>query len=128
MTEKRFRAAIPLYETSLYLVVTNNVQEYYEKHIGEDKGRCPVAFTAWINGDLCIVVSPRVTLGTLAHEIVHASVEILEHHGLRWGKSNQEPVCYLVSWLMDWVDRRLKKEENKSRAKSDKPMKINFNK
>lgn len=120
MTEKVYRAKVPLYESSLRIVVTDDVQAYYEKHMNR---RDPVeAFTASLKGKLCIVIHENATIGTLAHEAIHGAADILRFHGSRWGKKNQEPLCYLTGWIMDWAYRVI--GVSKRNAKSAKAQKL----
>src|SRR5438552_1143612 len=104
MSEKIYRTKVPLYESSLRLVITDNVTKYYKDHVDDDHRWC-VAFTAVIKGNLSIVAQPDASIGTLAHEAIHAAAEILSHHESRWGAHNQEPLCYLAGWIMDWIYR-----------------------
>lgn len=104
MSEKIYRTKVPLYDSRLRLVVTDDVPAYYKAHIGDSRYWCE-AFTAEIKGKLSIVVPVNASIGTLAHETIHAAADILSHHDSCWGKSNQEPLCYMVGWIMDWIYR-----------------------
>lgn len=103
MKEKIYRTRVPLYESKLQLIITDNVSRYYKEHIGDDKS-CE-AFTAIIRGKLAIIAPAHASIGILAHEAIHAAAEILHHHDSKWGPGNQEPICYLAGWIMDWINR-----------------------
>ena len=103
MSEKTYSTKVPLYGTSLRLTVSNDVPSYFKANTKEDGN--PLAFTAWIKGVITVVIAPDTTVGVIAHEVVHAAAEVLDHHGAKWGASNQEPLCYLVNWIADWICR-----------------------
>jgi hypothetical protein len=103
MSEKIYRAKVPLYGTYLMLVVSDDVRAYHRQHCDRDDN--VIAFTAWIKGRLSIIIPPDAKIGTIAHEVVHAAAEALDHHGAKWGVKNQEPLCYLITWIMDWIYR-----------------------
>src|SRR5438445_776864 len=95
--EKTYKTTVPIYGTTFHLVVCDDVMGYHKRRLKEDTSA--IAFTAWIEGVLTVVIPLRNNcIGTLAHEIVHAAGEILDHHSVRWGPKNQEPLTYLVGW------------------------------
>ena len=105
MKEKIYRTTVPIYGTILKLVVTDDVIGFSKKYSDDTS---PVAFTAWIKGILHIVVPNKKALGVVAHEAVHTAAEVLDHHGVKWSKSNQEPLCYVVGWIIDWIYKVVK--------------------
>lgn len=107
MSEKIYRTTVPIYGTLLRLVVTDDVKGFAQKNCADNSE--PVALTAWVKGVLHIVIPQgKKTIGVVAHEVVHAAAEVLDHHGAKWNKFNQEPLCYLVGWMMDWINRVVK--------------------
>ena len=107
-TERIYTTHVPIYGTTLKLVVADDVNAFSKRHFpNEDRGL--IAFTAWIKGILHVVVpSGKRSLASLAHESVHIATEVLEHHGVKWSSKNDEPAAYLVGWFMEWVNRTVK--------------------
>lgn len=46
-----------------------------------------------------------MTTSNIAHEAVHAAVEMFDYVGGRISYDNQEPFAYLVGWVADCIDK-----------------------
>ena len=62
------------------------------------------------------------TLFDIAHECIHAAYTLLDEAGVQISASNNEPLAYLVSFLMEEVDKQLKKYGS-TEAKSNEKLK-----
>lgn len=49
----------------------------------------------------------RITIGTVAHEAIHAADFVFETHGLRHDTQNPEPMTYLVEFVTDFLSQFL---------------------
>jgi hypothetical protein len=107
MKERIYKTKVPIYGTCLHLIVTDDVAECARARLC-DEDRNVLALTAWIKGVLTIMVPVGASVGMTAHEAFHAACEILDHHGAKWGKTNQEPIAYVLGWIIDWIARVLK--------------------
>lgn len=45
----------------------------------------------------------KITHGVIAHEAYHITSYIAEEHGLEWNVDNDEPLAYLINWVVDQV-------------------------
>jgi hypothetical protein len=57
-------------------------------------------------GELVWFVSVKdLTASNIAHEAVHAAMDIFVDLGCRFDAFNQEPFAYLVGWVADCIDK-----------------------
>ena len=53
-----------------------------------------------------ILLSPKPKLGEIAHEAVHAAHFLLKDVGVKITPDNDEPLAYLVQWIVDELTKR----------------------
>ena len=52
--------------------------------------------------------------GTIAHEALHATFEILGFAGVKPDVKNQEPYAYLLSWVVNTVTKTVKEDKKRN--------------
>ncbi len=52
---------------------------------------------------ILIMVKPITSIGTIAHEALHAVNWMFAHCGIQYSLKNDEPQCYILGWVVDKV-------------------------
>ena len=55
-----------------------------------------------------------LTPGTIAHEAFHAAFRILDRAGVKPDVNNQEPFAYLLSWVVDAVNKTVEQDKQRN--------------
>ena len=55
----------------------------------------------------CLPRDPVERYKTIAHEALHASLNILDSAGIRSTARNSEPLAYMIGWFVEQITRRL---------------------
>jgi hypothetical protein len=125
---------IPIYNRKLYLYLGPTVSELL-KQVEEDYGieytghnDFLVAFTDSLRHKVKGVTHEIMGIpfdalqSDIAHECIHTAYRLLDEAGVETSASNNEPLAYLVSFLMEEVDKQLKKYGS-TEAKSNEKLK-----
>jgi hypothetical protein len=101
---KKYRIDIPLYNGTLYVIDTTNVEQAVKNTHGndydiDDTESCLISKHS---GDFYLYIDlVECSIGILAHELFHATHRILEYFGVEFTSKNHEPFAYLLEYLMN---------------------------
>ena len=109
LTKKEIK--IPIYTGSLVLIESNsnkkiskeldffdNEEIYAHSIMFNNKGRTGYGIVFnFKNKD------SNITHGVIAHEAYHITSFIAEEHGVMWDPENDEPLAYLINWIVDQI-------------------------
>lgn len=104
---------IPIYGHHLHILVQNDYQQTWDK-LFPDAGWKPgkkasgSACFDYVRGVAYIVVGEDATAGTVAHEAAHIAHFVMQHIGAKLDPDNDEPLCYLQSWIVDEIEKARK--------------------
>lgn len=97
---------VPLYGNGIYF--TRSRKEYarlVEQHDSFDDGEEADGLTCTLENGGFIVGIFSKDPGTLAHEMAHVALEIVDRAGFSADAGNQEPFCYLLGHLVNHFAR-----------------------
>jgi hypothetical protein len=93
---------VPIYEVGIQF--TRSRKEFakaVEAAGGFDDGQCADGLTCALDSGGFIVGVFTKDPGTMAHEMAHVALDILEWAGFDAQAGNQEPFCYLLGHLIN---------------------------
>lgn len=122
MTDKYFyitHKTFPLYRGLLVITITNDLEKlaeydsYFKDHpivyahtVGNHEYKGKQAFQIILNPDSS---KRKLYHSTIAHEAIHAANLLLDARGVVITQNNDEPLTYLVDWIIDEVYKYLRK-------------------
>lgn len=120
MKESRSKIKIPIYDSEIHLVVTNDIdnkcKRIYKKRNWkdlyiDDAGATEGCFLYDDNDIGCyyILLTEKPSLTLILHETLHATFIILNHHGVIYHKDNHESFTYLHGHIFLEVYNRTNK-------------------
>lgn len=99
---------VPLFDTYINLIVTDNIYEERNKYndkLGENtliRGAAyPGLFSYNSRGSFYLFLKPQAELKVVAHEVFHATHRILEWASVFFNECNHECAALLNGYLMD---------------------------
>lgn len=103
MAKRSRTVRVPLYHASTVVFLIGwsaaEVQKKYDvDRLDGTYGGAILETSAY--GVLVLWLVDASDMPSLAHEAVHAAGRILDLHGVKLDPSNDEPMAYLVSWIM----------------------------
>lgn len=106
------KAKVPLYTASeLTVVYTDDFNKYAEKKHFEydvDTNTFAAGVIELEKGSPTILINPETaTPGIIAHECKHALNAIFRYSRIDLDIHNDEPECYLLTWIVDFVHKHL---------------------
>ena len=110
---------IPLYGGRLVMIFSNCSEKIKKTIPNWDKETDEIYGSAWyINykdrQGFAMILNfdsdrAKITHGTIAHEAVHLAHYIADERGIKLDLNNDEPITYLVGWIVDEVYDFIKK-------------------
>jgi len=95
---------VPLYLCNIHLSQVDEIE--HEDPLVQGS----LAYVEEFEDRLDMVFTKDITIGMIAHEAVHAAHIIFQSKGCTCDFENDEPLCYLVQWIveecckyLDWV-------------------------
>lgn len=103
---EKHRIHIPLYNGTLYLIDTDDIEKAVKATEEEHGFKSPYDTESCLiskrSGDFYLFIDLEYcSIGLLAHELFHATHRILEYFGVEFTRDNHEPFAYLMEYLMD---------------------------
>jgi len=120
LTEKE----IPLYRGKLIVILTDDLERLRQEVPGFE-GENIFAHTVYGNRNGwqgCFIILnfkaelQKVTLGTVAHEALHAAMFICDARGISVTAENDEAAAYLTGWVVDEIHSAIAETEFKISA------------
>lgn len=109
---EKYRKVIPIYNCTLTVYIVDDITELNTKESPEMVEFGDHAVTFFEKGRLCIGFQRNlITAGTIAHEAKHALNHIFSSKGIRPDVFNDEPECYLLGYLVDWIHNVINKND-----------------
>lgn len=114
---------IPLYTGKLVLIISNDIEKVQNKydillfadfiyaHATKVNENGKTGYAIILNFDYTI----SLTHGDIAHEALHIAIDIAEHHNVE--TDAQEPMAYIVGWVVDEVYKFIEKHDFYKRLK-----------
>lgn len=113
---------IPLYEGKLVVVLTNSSEQLLNNSLDvkSDEPFAHAMFVNWKGYQGFVVVlnfekpkGSRITHGIIAHEALHIVNFIADVKGFIPTLENDEPMTYLIEWVVDEIYKTMKKFNKK---------------
>ena len=121
MMYKRKSLKVPLYPCTIDFVYTSDMQKFrdeygFENEVNERVAHfCayPLFYKNCTKERIVMLLNKEeeLTHGIIAHEALHATNHALNRIGYQFNPYDDEPICYLLMWLIDELYKFLK--ENK---------------
>ena len=112
-----YEADIPIYGGTLVVIlesIAKNVKKYI-KNFNKTEVGAHTWHREWKGKEgLVIILNPKkLTHGSVAHEALHAADFLADDRGFVPDFNNDEPVAYLIAWIVDEVYHALEKKNIK---------------
>lgn len=110
----RSKIHIPIYDRTIRVNITKNI----EKHVkliddGEfDGGDAYAVVIEDKDGYINLIIHPKANINTICHEAFHITSGVLEAAGLELVGGSEEAYAYLIGWLTEKIDKKLKQFNN----------------
>jgi hypothetical protein len=111
-----------VFKCSLHIIVTEDANDSVDSrglraYVGERPGvdmmkNCDGFVFQKEQSDYCVVLSPNIGLGVIAHESVHAVGRIFRDRGVIADYDNDEVFAYCVGWLSDIIAKEVEESCN----------------
>lgn len=108
---KRHSKVVPLYPRTIDFVCSTSLKKFrkdyhFEEEIDDSIAHfCTTNLKYQKNKDYRVVIflskNDKLTHGILAHEALHAANSILDDIGYKFNPDDDEPICYLLTWIID---------------------------
>lgn len=121
LRQNRFKIKIPVYDSEINVIVTEDIAESYNKlckrlewldllESSEDSVAGSAYFIYDDNqvGDYYMLLPYDADVFLISHEVLHATFIILGHHDVIFDKNNHEAFTYLHGHLVEMVYDKLK--------------------
>lgn len=110
-TDVRAKKWVPVWNFPVHLIICDDItllNQWFD--IGMVKNDHAVTF---LSDDKIYIGLKRskITPGTIAHEAKHAVNMAFEMKGVHLKRSNDEPECYLLGYLVDWIHNVINKND-----------------
>jgi hypothetical protein len=122
MKENKVRIKIPVYDSEINLIITDDVFKSCKKIFkregwddlleSEGEEETGSAYFLYDDGDVgyyYIILPRNADIFLISHEVLHATFIILDHHGVIFDKQNHEAFTYLHGHLVETVYNKIKK-------------------
>ena len=114
----RKELTIPIYDCRVDVVVVNSDEEYDDAILdagynGDGNGDA-ITLHYTDNSSFFVMIFKRDCLspGNIAHEGQHLLMKIMESRGIKYDFDNQEPVAYLMGFIIDGLHQIIYGNEN----------------
>lgn len=110
----RYKIKIPIYGQTVRVYFGT---EAYHRDFPEYKKDGDNGCFAFVQCNECgpCMVFIEASPNTVAHECVHAAWDVLDHVGVKVSADNQEPLAYLVGYIVEHVVKFRQQEEKKTK-------------
>lgn len=109
------RIHIPIYDRTILVNITKNIK----KHVklidgGEFDGHDAEAVVVEDkDGVINLIIHPKADINTICHESFHITTGVLEAAGLDLVEGSEEAYAYLIGWVTERIDKKLRKYNKK---------------
>jgi len=109
LKEYKKQYKIPIYFGSLYVIITNNVDESNKKYGDKDfdcSGYAGITFNKNTKNGYnlyYVIVESDADIKSLVHEAKHIVNKIFADRQIQLNIENDEPECYLLGWVFDKI-------------------------
>lgn len=103
---------IPIYFGKLIIIVTDDyakVDAMYNTQIQDNLYEAVVFEIKDRDEHVVVFKEGRISWSVIAHEVVHIVNRIFLKCGIELDRENDEPQAYLTGWVMNEIDKFLKK-------------------
>lgn len=116
---------IPIYKGTLIVTVFDSEEELLSKEDFGDFNELVKYSGAWVEsveknyfGDnFKVYLRPQNSPSTIAHEAAHVVHKVFQERGVDMTWRNDEYYTYFLGWVVDELDKTIRKFENKAKIK-----------
>ena len=112
MKARKYKIKVEVYESTVYLVLsedcTKSFNSYAKKYKWDPEEEDNQGYFIKDNVQEYYMFLPfDAKLGTIAHEVLHATFDILQDHGVTLSPESEESFTYLHDYLIQKVQDKL---------------------
>lgn len=107
MSKKTKRVKIPIYERTLVIIITDEVDDTLadEGHVDGDPAEASVIVND--DGDIVVIIRPDANTNTICHEAFHVTYEVLKSAGMKLGGKSEEAYAYLIGFVAEKIENEI---------------------
>jgi len=106
---------IPIYERTILVTITKKVDKAMrlidKGHEVDDLGSEALVVED-DEGYINLIIHPKAKINTICHEAFHITSGVLEAAGMELVSGSEEAYAYLIGWVGEKIDEKLKKFNN----------------
>lgn len=114
MKTKKYKIKVDIYESDIWLVLTDNVVQTYDKlakkynwEINAEDEDYQGCFMPNSTNEYFMILPFNADLKLISHEVLHGTFAILEDHGVTLGPDSEEAFTYLHDYIIGKVQDKL---------------------
>jgi len=108
---KQVKLNIPIYDRTLIIIVTDNIEKSVLKCCPDDAEVTDYMLDGTLvhdeKGTMILIIPPDANINSICHEAFHIAIEVLGDAGLELTDSSDEAYAYLIGWLAEEIEKIL---------------------
>ena len=106
---------IPIYERTILVTITKKVDKavmLMDKDHEKDGEGAEALVIEDYKGYINLIIHPKAKINTICHESFHITTGVLEAAGMELNSGSEEAYTYLIGWVAEKIDKKLRKFNN----------------